>query len=54
MDEVFSESADDAADRVMAGRESKSRSRIKGDSNEEKLLLPPVKEEIQCCLSTTG
>ena len=46
MDEVFSGSADGAAGRITAGRESKSESRINGYSNEGKLLFPPMKKEI--------
>lgn len=41
--EVFSESADGAAGRIIAGRESKGKPRTNGYSIEEKLLFPSIK-----------
>lgn len=45
VDEMFTESADGSARRIMAGRGSKSKSRVSSCSNEEKLLFLPWRKE---------
>ena len=45
VDEVFIESADGSAGRIMAGRGSRSKSRVSSCSNEEKLLFLTWRKE---------